>query len=149
ATLLAVAVFGCNRGAKQAVEPKPAEVVVAEPVTQQIVDYEEFTGRMDATDSIDIRARVTGYLESANFKDGDEVAVGAALFEIDPRPYKAMLDQATAQIMLAEARLKDATADVERNRKLVESGATSKTDFDKLVADRDVASAQVEAAKAT
>jgi RND family efflux transporter MFP subunit len=149
AALLAGAVFGCNRGAKQAVEAKPAEVVVSEPITRQIVDYEEFTGRMDAVDSIDIRARVTGYLDTANFKDGDEVAAGAALFEIDQRPYKAMLDQATAQIVLAEARLKDATADVERNRRLVETGATSKQDYDKLVADRDVASAQVEAAKAT
>jgi RND family efflux transporter MFP subunit len=104
---------------------------------------------MDAVDSIDVRARVTGYLDTANFKDGDEVAINAELFVIDPRPYKAALDQATAQIVLAEARLKDATADVERNRPLVNTGATSKSDFDKFVADRDVAAAQVEAAKAT
>jgi RND family efflux transporter MFP subunit len=148
AALLALAVVGCGRGQKAAVEPKPTDVVVSEPVIQRIADYEEFTGRIDAVDSIDIRARVTGYLEKANFKEGDEVKQGVVLFEIDPRPYKAALDQAEAQITLAEARLKDANADVERNKPLVGSGATSKSDFDKLVADRDVAAAQVEAAKA-
>jgi len=145
---LAASLAGC-RGAKGPVETKPPEVVVSEPITKSVLDYEEFTGRMDAVDSIEVRARVTGYLDTANFKDGDEVAINSELFVIDPRPYKATLDQATAQIVLAEARLKDATADVERNRPLVNSGATSKSDFDKFVADRDVAAAQVEAAKAT
>src|SRR6476469_4834497 len=144
----AVALTGC-RGSKGPVETKPPEVVVSEPIAKSVLDYEEFTGRMDAVDSIDVRARVTGYLDTVNFKDGDEVSINSELFLIDPRPYKAALDQATAQIVLAEARLKDATADVERNRPLVNNGATSKSDFDKFVADRDVAAAQVEAAKAT
>lgn len=142
-------VAGCHRSPRAAVEPKPAEVVVATPVIKEIVDYEEFTGRVEAMDSIEVRARVTGYLDTANFKDGDEVQKGEVLFLIDPRPYKAALDQAEAQITLAVARLKDANADVERNKSLVVSGATSKSDFDKLVADRDVAAAQVEAARAT
>jgi RND family efflux transporter MFP subunit len=147
-SLMALALAGC-RGAKGPVETKPPEVVISEPITRPVLDTEEFTGRMDAIDSIEVRARVTGYLDTANFKDGDEVLINAELFMIDPRPYKAALDQATAQIVLAEARLKDATADVERNRSLVNTGATSKSDFDKFVADRDVAAAQVEAAKAT
>lgn len=146
---LALTAVGCNRTPKAMVEPKPAEVLVTIPVSREIVDYEEFTGRIEAIDSIDVRARVTGYLDTANFKDGDEIKKGDVLFEIDPRPYKAALDQAEAQISLAEARLKDANADVERNKSLVASGATSKSDYDKLVADRDVAGAQVEAAKAT
>lgn len=146
---LALAALGCNRTPKVMVEPKPAEVLVTLPVAREIIDYEEFTGRIEAMDSIDVRARVTGYLDTANFKDGDEVKKGDVLFEIDPRPYKAALDQAEAQIALSEARLKDANADVERNKSLVTSGATSKSDFDKLVADRDVAAAQVEAAKAS
>jgi RND family efflux transporter MFP subunit len=147
--MIVAAVFGCSRGNKQPVEVKPPEVVVSEPIIKPISDYEEFTGRMDAVDSIEVRARVTGYLDRANFKDGDEVAAGAELFAIDPRPYQAALDQALAQVVLAEARLKDANADFERNRPLVTSGATSKSDFDKLVANRDIAAAQVEAAKAS
>lgn len=150
---LAAAMFivatGCSRTTKAAIEPKPAEVVCAQPVVKEVVDFEEFTGRIEAVDSIDVRARVTGYLDTANFKDGDEVQKGDVLFSIDPRPYKAALDQAEAQITLADARLKDANADVERNKPLVASGATSKSDFDKLVADRDVAAATVEAARAT
>src|SRR5438876_107825 len=148
AVVLIATVVGCQRSSRAAVEPKPTEVIVSLPVTRDIVDYEEFTGRIDAVDSIDVRARVTGYLDAAHFTEGNEVTKGTVLFEIDPRPYKAALDQAEAQIVLADARLKDTNADVERNRSLVTSGATSKSDFDKLVADRDVAAAQVDAAKA-
>src|SRR5262249_43819061 len=100
---LAAVLCGC-RGATGPVETKPPEVMVTEPIKKSVLDYEEFTGRMDAVDSIDVRARVTGYLDTANFKDGDEVAMNAELFVIDPRPYKAALDQATAQIVLSEAR---------------------------------------------
>src|SRR5262245_34019227 len=96
---------GCSRAAKGVVEPKPPEVRICVPVMKEILDYEEFTGRIEAVDSIDVRARVTGYLDAANFKDGDEVKKGDVLFTIDPRPYKATLDQAEAQITLAEARL--------------------------------------------
>jgi multidrug efflux pump subunit AcrA (membrane-fusion protein) len=146
--LLVFFLAGCGSGQKASVATKATEVVVDVPVTRQITDYEEFTGHAEAVDSIDLRARVTGYLESVNFKVGDEVKQGDVLFEIDKRPYKAALDQAEAQVTLADARLKDAAADAERNRMLVGSGSVSRSDYDKLVADRDVAAAQVVAAKA-
>src|SRR5437763_2376879 len=139
-------IAGCGSGQKAAVATKATEVVVDVPVTRQITDYEEFTGHAEAVDSIDLRARVTGYLEKVNFKEGEEVKLGAVLFEIDKRPYKAALDQAEAQVTLADARLKDAAADVERNRTLVGSGSVSRSDFDKLIADRDGPAARVQAA---
>jgi RND family efflux transporter MFP subunit len=146
---LVFAAAGCSQGQKAAATAKATEVIVDTPVTRQITDYEEFTGHVEAVDSIDIRARVTGYLDKVNFKEGEEVKAGDLLFEIDPRPYKAALDQAEAQIKLAEARLKDAIAEVKRAEPLLSRSAVPQSDFDKMIADRDAAAAQVEAAKAT
>src|SRR5689334_15427832 len=100
----------CDRRQVKPVEPKPPQVEVTTPATQEVTDYEEFTGRLSATESVDVRARVTGYLMKVDFKEGIrvDVAKDALLFEIDPRPYAAILNQAKANVLQADARLKQA-----------------------------------------
>ena len=125
-----------------------------------VTDTVEYTGRTEAVEAVEVRARVSGYLMKMNdvFTVGradkgsdvtQEVKKDTVLFEIDDRPYQAALEKAKADVLLAEARFKQADADVKRNEPLVKTGATPKADFDKLVADRDVASAQIASYKAT
>jgi RND family efflux transporter MFP subunit len=128
--------------------PEPAVVTVAVPVEKPVADYVDYTGRTDAIPSVDIRARVSGYLAEIKFAVGQPVKVGAVLFVIDQRPYQAALEQATAQVKLADANLKLAVTEVRRNEPLVKNGATTQSEFDKMVATRDVSIATVEAAKA-
>src|SRR5436190_10964106 len=138
ALVLCVLLGACQQRQVKTGESKPPQVEVALPVTQEVTDYEEFTGRLSATESVDIRARVTGYLMKVDFKEGVRVDVtkDALLFEIDPRPYAAILNQAKANVLQAEARLKQANADLKRNEPLVKSGAVTAQDYDKMVADK-------------
>src|SRR5438477_4032417 len=89
----------------------PPEVPVTRPVSREVTDFAEFPGRTDASKTVEVRARVSGYLTKVAFKDGSEVKEGDLLFEIDPRPYQADLEKAQAGVALAQARLKQ--ADVE------------------------------------
>src|SRR5262245_46831381 len=162
--IIVVSIFGtiagCSNSAPSSAAKDEAPVVsVSQPLLSPVTDTAEYTGRIDAVDSVEERARVSGYLIGMNdiFKQGretnsgtkQEVKKGDVLFEIDDRPYKAALEKANADIKLAEARFRQADADVKRNEPLVRSGATTKADFDKMVADRDVASAQIAAYQAT
>ncbi len=88
----------------------PPAVEVSQPVRRDVTDAEEFTGRLTPSHMVELRARVTGYLDKVDFKDGSEVKQGDVLFEIDPRPYQAALDLAKAKIKEAEATLKLAKA---------------------------------------
>ena len=91
--VLASVVTGCSRP-PQAAPAEPPTIPVSQPVEREVTDYVDFTGRTDAVQSVDIRPRVTGYLVKMPFKEGAEVKAGDLLFEIDPRPYQAQLDQA-------------------------------------------------------
>jgi RND family efflux transporter MFP subunit len=84
---------------------KPPEVAVVRPVVKELTDHESFTGRTEASTRVELRARITGYLVKVNFQDGGQVKQGDVLFEIDARPYLAQLDQARAQVRLAQAQL--------------------------------------------
>ncbi|MGH7849541.1 MAG: efflux RND transporter periplasmic adaptor subunit, partial [Thermodesulfobacteriota bacterium] len=81
--------IGCEGQQPQA--PPPPNVTVSKPVAEEIVEWDEYTGRLEAVDTVDVRARVSGYLESIHFKDGQTVKKGDLLFVIDPRPYQAEL----------------------------------------------------------
>jgi RND family efflux transporter MFP subunit len=128
--------------------PEPAVVTVAVPVEKSVADYVDYTGRTDAIPSVDVRARVSGYLDQIKFAVGQQVKAGAVLFVIDQRPYQAALEQAVAQVKLADANLKLAVTEVKRNEPLVKNGATTQSEYDKLVAAQAVSAATVEAAKA-
>jgi RND family efflux transporter MFP subunit len=146
--LTALLAAGCTHSTPPSVSAEPPLVAVARPVESAVTDYVDYTGRTEAKDFVEVRARVSGYLVKVDFKEGQEVKAGAVIDQIDPRPYQAALEQAEAQIKVAEAKLKQAAADVERNRRLVGTGAIAKADFDKIVADAEVAAAAVAANKA-
>ena len=76
--------------------PPPPEVTVSQPSLREIVEWEDYTGRLEAAESVEVRARVNGYLQSIHFKDGVIVKKGDLLFVIDPRPYQAELERAKA-----------------------------------------------------
>ena len=100
----------------------PPPVTVAKPVVKPVVEYDDYTGRFDATDSVEVRARVSGYLESVHFRDGAIVKKGDLLFTIDKRPYQASVDQAEAAVLSAQSRVAFAQSDFERAQALGRSG---------------------------
>src|SRR6478609_2001433 len=126
---------GCSKQSTAAVKPAPAVVVVSNPVARKVTDYAVFTGRTEAVKSVEIRARVDGYLIQMPFKEGADVKKGDLLFQIDPRPYQATYDQAAAQVALCKARLTQANADFARTVELGKTpGAISKQDVDRYAA---------------
>jgi RND family efflux transporter MFP subunit len=145
--LLVLLAAGCGE-APPAVTVEPPTVTVAAPVQKTVTDHADYTGRTEAVESVDVRARVNGYLTKINFEPGREVKKDAVLFVIDERPYRATLEQAESQVRLAEAQARYAVAEVKRNEPLVARNVTSQEEFNKLVANRDVANAQVDTAKA-
>lgn len=100
----------------------PPPVTVAKPVVKTIVEYDDFTGRFEAIDSVEVRARVSGFLESVAFKDGSIVKKGDPLFKVDQRPYQAALDQNEAALVSAQARFNFAENDLERAESLRRTG---------------------------
>lgn len=126
-------------------------VPVSHPVQREVTDHVDFTGRTDSEFSVDVRARVSGYLIHRRFKDGSDVKTGDLLFEIDPRPYQAQLDQALSQVKLNEASLKLSRATYERDRAVARAqpGAVSMQQLDEDRAAVEEASARVKAAEAS
>lgn len=127
---------GCEAEKPKLAETKPQVVIVSPAIYDEVVDYEDFTGRTDAVFSVDVRARVTGYLDKVHFKDGDEVKEKDLLFEIDPRPYQAELARTEGTILQGEAHLKRLDADFERVKKLYNRGGASREEYDKVTGDR-------------
>jgi membrane fusion protein, multidrug efflux system len=115
ALLAAALSTGCHRPAEKP-QLKPAAVLVTQPITADVTDYQDFTGRLDAFLSVDVRSRVSGYITEAPFKEGDAVEEGDLLFQIDPRPYKAQLASAEAQVKAAEAQISVSEANLENAR---------------------------------
>src|SRR5262249_3032093 len=103
--LAAALASGCGNGHAKARAPKAPEVIATTPITDEVIDYQDFTGRLSAIGSVEIRARATGYLTQAipQSKEGQLVAKDELLFVIDPRPYQVKLDQAAAQLESAKA----------------------------------------------
>jgi RND family efflux transporter MFP subunit len=143
------ALTGCGRRAGEGGSSQPPLVKVSAPVLRPVTDYEDFTGRTDAVDSVEVRARVSGYLDAILFEPGAEVKKGQPLFKIDPRPYKAALDQALGQVALYEARIERLNRDYQRQQGLVGRGAVSREDFEKTMGDRGEAQGALVAAKAS
>jgi RND family efflux transporter MFP subunit len=125
---------GCNMASGSLPPPVPPKVTVAEPLVSEVRDIDEYTGRVDAIETVEVRARVSGYLQEVFFKDGDFVEKGAPLFQIDPRTYQAEFDQARARINLADAKYQFARAKKARDEVLVRSSAVSKEEFEQSVA---------------
>ena len=126
----------------------PPKVTVAKPVVRQIVEQDQYTGRFDAIEYVEVRARVTGYLEKINFVDGQTVKKGDVLFVIDRRPYKAALEQAQAALASAKARQSFSQTDLERAQTLSRSGNISEQVTDQRRQASQTAQADVDSAQA-
>jgi len=144
--LLAALATACG-GDLPAPPPPPAVTVAAVP-ERDINEWDEFTGRLEAVDAVEIRPRVSGYLKRVAFAEGKEVRKGDVLFEIDPRPYAAELARAEAEVEVARTRAQLAARDVERAARLVAVQAISKEEFDSRTAGQAEGEAAVRAAEA-
>ena len=143
-------VGGCNKKGPEVAPAQTPAIPVSQPVSREVTDYIDFTGRTEAKESVSIVPRVTGYLDSMPFREGAEVKAGETLFEIDPRPYQAQYDQAAGQVLLNQARVKEAIADNLRARELAKTpGAISQQDLDRYQAAEEETIAAVQAAKAS
>lgn len=141
---------GCQHaaGPEPPKAPPPPEVVVTLPTYEEITDHEDFTGQTEAVKSIDIHARVTGYLKAVHFQHGAEVEAGAPLFEIDPPHYEAEVARTEGNVAQAEARLARLKLDFERADKLQPTGVITKEQFDLVSGDLAEAEASLKAAQA-
>ncbi len=147
---LLVLLSGCRPTQAQngALKPPPPEVSVSAAVTETVQDYEDFPGRMEAVNSVEMRARVTGYLDKVHFQEGSLVKKKDLLFEIDPRPYENELARAEGTIVQTEGQLKRLEADIARASTLLGSKNISREEYDRIAGDRVVAAGALEVAKA-
>ena len=129
--------------------PKPVSVVVATPTVEMVTEHEEFTGRTIAVETVEMRARVSGYLEKVLFKDGEVVKAGQPLFEIDARPYQAEVERTKATVDQLQARLDKLTSQEERAAKLLKMRSISQEDYDAIAFDKAEAKASLAAAVAS
>lgn len=135
--------------APTAAEQGPMPMPVAQCAIQDVTDYYEFTGTTEAVDSVEIRARVEGYLQGIHFTDGSLVEEGQLLFTIEPEAFEARRNEAAAQLKAAKAQLQQAQVDLERIEQAIETNAVSQQDLTRSRAAADTASASVLAAEAT
>jgi len=150
AALLAalVGLSGCKSEATTAQQAPAPQVSVASALERDVTEWDEFTGRLEAVESVEVRPRVTGYIESVNFTEGSTVKKGDLLFVIDPRPYQAELSKAEAELARAVARAELAVADEGRSTKLLDIKAVSREEYDSRINASREAKADVAAARA-
>src|SRR5215212_8146585 len=128
AAILLGAVFP-ELAAAQGGPPAPS-VIVATPVSRRITQWDEYTGRFEAVQRVEIRPRVTGYIAQIHFTDGARVSKGDLLFSIDPRPYEIAVEQAHADVERNRAQVLRAAVDFTRAQDLVRTAATSVRELD-------------------
>ncbi|MEJ2378471.1 MAG: efflux RND transporter periplasmic adaptor subunit [Pseudolabrys sp.] len=149
---LATLVAGCDRGQSQQAKrdgPPPAPTVtVAHPVQRTVFDFDEYVGRFVAVNSVEVRARVSGYLDSVHFKDGQMVKQGDLLFTIDKRPFQYTLEQARANLTTAKSNLAYAESDLKRGQSLVREHTITEQIFEQRMQTYRNAQASVNGAKA-
>jgi len=144
----AAALVLASCSARPAPAPPPPKVKVVQPVAREITEWDEFTARLDAVDSVEVRPRVSGYLQSIHFQDGAIVKKGDLLFLIDPRPYEAALHRAEADVELAKSRLALARKNFARAADLLASHAISQEESDIRESNMRQAEASVEETEA-
>jgi len=140
------AVAGLNAGCSSSAQPKapaPVEVSVAEVICKQLGDSDEFTGRLEAVNAVEVRPRVSGYLQSVHFKEGAVVRQGELLFQIDPRPFQAEVDRLKGDLSQARAQRSRAQSDFERAERLHNNDGMSAEEYDRRAAVRNEAEARI------
>ena len=142
---------GLNGGCSSSAQPKapaPVEVSVAEVICKQLGDSDEFTGRLEAVNAVEVRPRVSGYLQSVHFKEGAIVRRGDLLFQIDPRPFQAEVDRLKGDLSQAKAQLSRAQSDFQRAERLHNNDGMSAEEYDRRAAVRNEAEARIASTEA-
>src|SRR5882672_5269320 len=139
--------IGCSSSA-QPKAPAPVEVSVAEVICKQLGDSDEFTGRLEAVNAVEVRPRVSGYLQSVHFKEGAIVRQGDLLFQIDPRPFQAEVDRLKGELSQARAQRSRAQSDFERAERLHNNDGMSAEEYDRRAAVRNEAEARIASTEA-
>ena len=140
--LLAFAVAGCEGNSLPVAETPPPPVTVSQPLAREVIDFDDYEGRIAAVETVEVRARVRGHLVKVNFQAGQMVKAGDLLFEIDPRPYQEALHAAEAQLAGADAALDLAKKEYARTYALLRSRAASREEVDVWVGKQAVAKAE-------
>jgi RND family efflux transporter MFP subunit len=148
AIAMSVALAGCSGGDQAQGAPPPPEVTVATPLAGEVVDWDDFVGRFEAPENVEVKPRVSGYLIRTHFRDGQFVRRGQLLFTIDARPAQAQLDQARAQLVRAQAQATNARTELARSRTLAAQRAASVEEVEQRQAALRSANADVSAAQA-
>src|ERR1700738_916153 len=142
---------GLNAGCSSSAQPKapaPVEVSVAQVICKQIGDRDEFTGRLEAVNAVEVRPRVSGYLQSVHFKEGAIVRQGDLLFQIDPRPFQAEVYRLKGDLSQAKAQRSRAQSDFERAERLHNNDGMSAEEYDRRAAVRSEAEARIASTEA-
>ena len=149
--LLVLTLVACNQkqDAQAPAGPPPPAVSVAKPLEKEVIEWDEYTGRFDAVDTVEVRARISGFLNEVKFTDGAIVKKGDLLFVIDPRPFQRILDRGRAALQGARVQLEFAQKDLERARPLVASATISQQVFDQRTQAVRAAEANVLSAEAS
>ena len=146
--MLLVVAVGCTPAKPPVASLPPAEVSLAPPVVESVVDEYEATGRVAAKEYVELRPRVSGHLVEVAFQDGDEVKAGQLLFQIDPKPFDADLKQAQGEVQKYEAMLARNEAELGRQQELFKNNVVTKSELDLSTAERDVSKANLTASLA-
>ena len=142
--IFALATNGCSGPVQQAAPPPP-EVTVSEVICRQVSDSDEFTGRLEAVNVVEVKPRVSGYLQSVRFREGEIVRQGDLLFQIDPRPFQAEVDRLRGELAQARAQSARAQSDFQRAERLHNNDGMSAEEYDRRAAARGEAEAKVAA----
>ena len=147
--VLAIAAATASCGEKnQYAAPPPPKVTVAAPVEQEVTRYYDATGNTAAVNSVDLVARVQGFVQAISYTDGDFVKQGTSLFTIEPEPYKLKVDAAKAAVTSAQATLTQAQAEYQRQADLITRQVSTQANYDKALAQRDSSQADLQSAQA-
>lgn len=131
AAVTLMTMIGCENHDDSASKQRPLpNVKIAQALSQEVIEWDEYTGRIEAVNSVEVRARVSGYLEKVNFKAGDRVSKGDLLFQIDPEPFTAQLNYAVAELERAKSRYELAKNDLARAERLFRAKAISEEEHD-------------------
>lgn len=146
--MMTALLYGCTQSSEAQAPPAAPPVSVATPLTRTVTDWDDFVGRFEATRSVDVRARVGGYIQAVHFRDGQTVRQGQLLFTLDPRPAQAALASAQAQLDQAEAQIALARTELARSEQLFASQAVSQAEVDQRRAALRTAEASLAAGQA-
>ena len=145
---LTVVLAACTKTAAQQAPPPPPQVTVADVLEQEVTDWDEFTGRLQAVDSVDVRPRVAGLVSAVRFSEGAIVRKGDLLFQIDPRPFQAEVDRLQAELDRARATVSRAKSELGRAERLRSENAISNEEHDRRASFAQESTAQVAAVEA-